>query len=140
MLPTVTLRACISISFREEYAKLGELRSVVPEKVNFMALTATASHPTRERIFRSLGMLQPKIVYITPQKKNIMYAVKKKEGIECLVSGIATHLVELGKNMPRIIIFCNNMTNALPCTECLNTILALTLPSPLLHLTSPRVE
>ena len=97
---------CRGESFREEYAKLGELRSIIPDKVNFMALTATASRATKERIFRSLCMLHPRIVYVTPQKKNIMYSVKKKEGMEDLVQSIAIQLVELGKNLPRVIIFC----------------------------------
>ena len=35
-----------------------------------MALTATASPLTRECIIRSLFMIQPKVVYVTPQKKN----------------------------------------------------------------------
>ena len=48
-------------------------------------------------------MLHPKIVYVTPQKK---YSVKKKEGMEDLVQSIAIQLVELGKNLPRVIIFC----------------------------------
>lgn len=90
-------------SFREEYAKLGELRSIAPDEVNFMALTVTASPSTRECIFRSLCMLQPVIVYMTPQKKNIMYSVK---GMESLVERITTQLVDLGKYMPRVIIFC----------------------------------
>ena len=34
-------------SFREDYGKLGELHSVVPDGVKYMALTATASPLTR---------------------------------------------------------------------------------------------
>ena len=93
-------------SFREDYAKLGELRSVVPNSVKFMALTATASPLTRECIIRSLFMVQPKIVYATPQKKNIMYSVKKKIGIEDFVREIATQILAVGKYMPRMIVFC----------------------------------
>ena len=43
-----------------------------------MALTVTASPPTRECVLKSLCMLHPVIVYVTPQKKNIMYSVEKK--------------------------------------------------------------
>ena len=35
-----------------------------------------------------------------------MYSVTKKEGIEDLVKPIASKFVEVGKNMPRLIIFC----------------------------------
>ena len=33
--------------FRREFSRLGELRSVIPENVNVMALTATATVSTR---------------------------------------------------------------------------------------------
>ena len=100
---TPNAKFCRGDSFREEYSTLGELRSIIRDEVNFLALTATASRPTKERIFRSLSMLQPKTIYITPKK---MYSVKRKEGMEDIVKPIASQLVELGKEMPRLIIFC----------------------------------
>ena len=93
-------------SFREDYGKLGELRSGVPDGVKFMALTATASPLTREYIIRSLFMVQPKLVYVTPQKKNIVYFVKQKTGLEEFVRHIATQILAVGKYLPRMIIFC----------------------------------
>ena len=71
-----------------------------------MALTATASLTTRKIIFRSLGMFQPEIVYVSPQKKNMIYSVKKKENMENFVKEIAATLCTLGQHMPRMIIFC----------------------------------
>lgn len=78
----------------------------MPDGVKFMALTATASPLTRECIIRSLFMIQPKGVYVTPHKKNIVYFVKKKIGIEDFVRNIATLILAVGKYMPRMIIFC----------------------------------
>ena len=51
-------------------------------------------------------MVKPRIVYMTPRKKNMMYSVQNKEGIEELVDKIAPLLIALGSNMPRVIIFC----------------------------------
>ena len=86
-------------SFREEYSKLGQLYSII-HRVHFLALTATASRGTHERIFRSACMLHPKIIYVTPQKKNLML---KNELLEDLVKALASALTDLGKNMPRVI-------------------------------------
>ena len=86
---------CRGESFRQDYGKLGELRSVVPDGVKFMALTATASPLTREGIIQSLFISQPRLVYATPQKKNIIYIVKQKVGLEEFVQNIATQLLSL---------------------------------------------
>lgn len=97
---------CRGQSFRSDYLRLGELRSIVPSSVNIMALTATASHSTRTYIFRSLGMLEPAIVYVSPQKKNVVYSVRDKGTITNLVKDVSAPLLDLGIYMPRMIIFC----------------------------------
>ena len=48
-------------------------------------------------------MVKPRIVYMTPRKKNMMYSVQNKEGIEELIEKIAPLLIALGSNMPK---FC----------------------------------
>ena len=101
---------CRGESFREDYGKLGELRSVVPDGVKFMALTATASPLTREGIIRSLFMNQPKLVYATPHKKNIVYVVKQKISLEEFVQ---MQILAVGRYMPRIIIFCKQYDQCL---------------------------
>ena len=101
-------------SFREEYTRLGELRSLVPPTCKFMALTATASRSTREKITRSLVMWKPITIHIPPQKKNILYCVKTKDSIESMVQSICCSLREIGAEYPRKIIFCKRYTE---CTE-----------------------
>ena len=81
----------------------------MPDGVKSMALTATASPLTRECIIQSLFMIQPKVVYVTPQKKNIVYFVQKQIGIEDFVRNIATQILAVGKYMPY---FANNMISA----------------------------
>ena len=43
--------------FRREFSRLGELRSVIPENVNVMALTATATVSTRREIMTCKNLL-----------------------------------------------------------------------------------
>ena len=109
----VCVRVCVCLlcfcrgdEFRPEYSKLGEVRSLIPPGVRFMALTATASKSSREHISRSLYMRRPALVYVPPQKKNIFYAMKAKMSMEELVHSLAETLKCVGTAMPRIIIFC----------------------------------
>ena len=94
--------ACRGDSFRREFSRLGELRSIIPEHVNVTALTATATKFTRTCIVKSLDLQSPKIVSISPIKDNIVYCVSEK----------STILVSFGRlsrqrtAMERIIVFC----------------------------------
>ena len=46
--------------FRKEFCSIGEVRSLIHENVQFMALTATATSSSRAEICSILGMKQPK--------------------------------------------------------------------------------
>ena len=52
------------------------MRSIIPNGVKFMALTATATKSTRYSI---LGMIEPSIV-TAPNCNNICYSIEKREG------------------------------------------------------------
>uniref|UniRef100_A0A1X7U8R5 Helicase ATP-binding domain-containing protein n=1 Tax=Amphimedon queenslandica TaxID=400682 RepID=A0A1X7U8R5_AMPQE len=62
-------------SWREEFClefkRIGDLRSVVPKNVDVMALTATAAISSRLSIERTLGMKNPTVIEISPEKSNI---------------------------------------------------------------------
>ena len=64
--------------FRTEYSHLNEIRSIIPETVRVMALTATATNATRSFIIKSLSMQSPEAIYIPPIKNNIIYEVMEK--------------------------------------------------------------
>ena len=105
-------------SFRKEYRRLGELRSLVPPECKFIALTATASRSIMQKIMRSLMMWNPITIYVPPQKKNIIYSIKAKESIESMVKPICSCLGEVAVEYPRTIIFCKRFTE---CTEIYHT-------------------
>ena len=91
---------------RPEYSNIGEVRCLIPTHVNVMALTATASKPSRDFIIHSLRMRKPIVVYIPPMKKNIYYAARSKPEMDEFVKQLASVLGTLRTNMPRLIIFC----------------------------------
>ena len=93
-------------SFRREFSHLGEVRSIVPDHVKMMALTATATVTTRASIIRSLDMQKPVLVYVPPLKDNIIYAVADKTPINRAFAPLAKLLAEKRTDTGRAIIFC----------------------------------
>ena len=59
---------------------MSEVRSIIPNSVKLMALTATATIGTRYSVCQILGMHEPSVVAVTPDSSNIHYSVEKREG------------------------------------------------------------
>lgn len=64
-------------SFRHVLSRVGEVRSLIPNDVTMMALTATATSQLRVKVTEMLGMKDELVVSLSPCKANIMYATKK---------------------------------------------------------------
>ena len=62
-------------SFRQEFSRFGDVRSLIPETVHIMALTVTAIKSTRHDKIKIMGMIQPTTVFISPNRENITYSV-----------------------------------------------------------------
>ena len=63
---------CRGDDFRVEFFLLGEVRSLIPQKVNIMALTATATRTLRSDVCHVLRMKDPHIVTVSPDKSNVI--------------------------------------------------------------------
>jgi ATP-dependent DNA helicase RecQ len=73
---------CISqwgYDFRPSYLKIAELRQYVPEKVPFLALTASATPQVIEEIMSRLAFRQRNVLRTSFERKNIYYLVRKVE-------------------------------------------------------------
>lgn len=94
------------------------------ENVRLMALTATASLSTRRFIIKSLNMQKPVIVYLAPEKENIIYLVrdKPKEGIPTAFRPIAKKIME-DRSMGRMIIFCKTYEDVISINQYFVTVL-----------------
>ncbi|KAL5506244.1 hypothetical protein EMCRGX_G007846 [Ephydatia muelleri] len=93
-------------SFRPEFSRIGDIRSIKPSDVRIMALTATATNTTRKVVISRLCMEDPVIVYVPPTKTNITYSVIEKPSINVVVQQIAKELLEYGDKSCRTIIYC----------------------------------
>ena len=83
------------------------MRSLLPNGVHLMALTATATKQTREDICRTLGMKNPVVIADSPNKPNIKYSVVRNPGT--LEETFESLIEEVRKNRQlteRTIIFC----------------------------------
>ena len=94
------------MEFRKAFAKIGEVRSLIPSNVNVMALTATATISTRTHVCEKLSMVNPVVISQSPNKLNIKYIVHKKEAsISDIIAPLANELKQHRKSLPRVIIF-----------------------------------
>ena len=93
-------------SFRREFSRLSEVRSVIPQHVNVMVLTATATVSSRNEIIRSLDMQKPMVVSVPPIKENIFYCVLGKSTINVSLGPLCDRLSSRKTSMGRTIIFC----------------------------------
>ena len=53
--------------------KIGEVRSILPKGVHCLCFTATATKSLRRKVSGVVGLRNPKIIAISPCKRNIVY-------------------------------------------------------------------
>ena len=96
--------------FRKEFSHIGEVRSLIPSDVRLMALTATATKQSRRDICKVLGMKNPVVVSVTPNKPNIKYEVIQRCGtLEETLAPLVEELRRQRRLMDRVLIFCQSM-------------------------------
>ena len=61
-------------TFKNVLSRVNELRSLLPPKVNIMALTATATSILSTQVSKIIGMRNELIISKSPSKENMMYA------------------------------------------------------------------
>ena len=98
-------------SFRKEFSKIRDVRSLIPENVCLMALTATATKSTRRHTISTLGMHKPVTALQSPEKANLRYEVVKKnnraEDMEEVFAPLVEELRKKRQCMDRTIVFCH---------------------------------
>ena len=94
------------LTFRKAFARIGEVRSIIPQRVYVMALTATATKATRRCIIQKLGMANTKVINISPEKSNIYLCVSEKPSVEEFVGKIVAIITRKGQSASKLLIFC----------------------------------
>ena len=93
-------------TFRKAFFEIGTLRSLIPNSVNVMALTATATNQTIGVVSSHLAMDNPMIIGLNADRSNIKYIVKPCESIKQISTMLADELILARTSLPKTVIFC----------------------------------
>ena len=72
--------------------RIGEIRSILPQSVRVMCLTATATREIQKHVITILGLKNPKVIAVSPSKANIVYKVKLEDDLIKLVMPLVDKL------------------------------------------------
>jgi superfamily II DNA helicase RecQ len=94
------------------FKQLGDLRAMIPTGINIKSLTATATTKTRNEICLRLGMNNPVVVQLSPDKPHIFQSCSEFHSIAASFGPLAQQLKEQRTNMGKVIIFCKKLVCA----------------------------
>lgn len=80
--------------FRRVFSRIGDIHSLIPNKVKVLALTATATAETFHTVIQRLSMSEPILVAVLPNRINILYRIYPKVSIDQFSASLCTELAE----------------------------------------------
>ena len=100
--------------FRLDFSLLGQLRSVLPKHVHFVATSATATLETFHIVCNSLFLDKPHVVALPPEKSNIKYSVTMKPDFTEFRQMLTRDLLQKRGEFLKTLIFCNRYQECTP--------------------------
>ena len=91
---------------RKEFGKRGEVRCMIPSHVHMMAMTGAATTETKKKVISVLGLKDPVLVSMSPDKANISYWVRDLTSVEKAFGPLLEKLYMQRTKLPRVIINC----------------------------------
>lgn len=93
--------------FRKAFARIGDLRSLIPKAVKVLALTATATHETVSVVISRLSMNEVRMIALPTSKDNICYQVKSDSAAntETFTDDICKEFSQKRVNFPKTIVY-----------------------------------
>ena len=85
------------------------MRSLVPDNVHIVALTATVTVESFSTIAERLSLKSPALVGIRPNQPNIKYFVESLPSLEILCDTLSSGLQNLRLNFPKTLVFCRSL-------------------------------
>ena len=98
-------------TFRTAFSKIGTLRSLIPKKVNVLALTATATTETFYTVTKRLSMDNTSLVALPPNRDNITYEVHSKIEVDELASSLGHSLLDRRTLFPKTVIYVRSYSD-----------------------------
>ena len=100
--------------FRLAFARIGELRSIIPENVGMMALTATVTKDMLTVIKERLSLRDPVLIGLPPSQPNITYKIEQLPSLSEFCDNISGEILSMRLAYPKTLIFCRSYTD---CAE-----------------------
>ena len=91
--------------FRTTFARIGDLRSLIPSTVNIMALTATATSETLCVVRCRLSMDKPTLIALPPCRDNIKYQVHSKIDVDDFTTSLCKEFASKRTSFPKTVIY-----------------------------------
>ena len=91
--------------FRTVYSEIGNLRSLIPNSVHILAVTATATTETFHVVSKRLSMDHPYLVALPPIRDNIPYTILAKVDIDELTTSLCEEFAEKRGAFPKTVIY-----------------------------------
>ena len=101
--------SCRGDDFRVTFSSIGDVRSLIPDNVHIVALTATVTTDSFHIIAERLSLKDPLLVGIKPNQPNIKYFVEPLPSIELLCDTLSTGLQDLRLTFPKTLVFCRSL-------------------------------
>ena len=92
--------------FRKVLSRLGEVRNLLPERVNIMALTATTTVTLRKEVARMLSMKNEAVITMSPNRFNVIYTIRFMATVAQTFSPLVSAICEMSTKVPKTIIYC----------------------------------
>ena len=95
--------------FRSTFAEIGSVRSLIPQSVRILALTATATKETLDSVRNRLSLQDPIIIGLPPDRTNIKYNVKDCPSMKDLCQQLSDELLLKRAEAPKTVLFCRSL-------------------------------
>ena len=95
--------------FRRVFADLGSIRSLLPSNINVMPLTATATKATLDCVVSRLGMQNPAVIGLEPDRPNITLRVEPYPDVLTLSKALVKELMEKHVKATKTVVFCRTL-------------------------------
>ena len=109
--------------FRVAFSQIGDLRSIIPEKVNVLALTGTATPEVYESVVKRLSLKDPIVVGLSPDRDNIKYYIEPPSSVKKFCELFAEKIRCYRMECPKTLIFCSTILECSLIYRTLRTLL-----------------
>ena len=107
--------------FRRSFARIGNLRSLLPKNVNVMALTATATAETLDVVIQRLSMHNVYLVAMPPRQNNILFALKLDLDIQDFTDIIVQEFLQMRLEIPKTIVYVRSYADCIAIYQILKS-------------------